>query len=334
MSDDARGEASVDCGERMQSASRTSGRLHVSILWGGALGVVYTVVDALLDRFIGPQVSEPPRLIELFHAVIDLVLPTLTGVLLGVAAHYVRLRAKMAELERERADALVGRLSKIERDQAVWVISASLLHEIKNPLHSLGLLLDEALDCESPTEAQEQKRLLDRARAQVDKIEAQVSALRAVPTIASPDVPPVSLARVVDAAVKTRLSALAEAGIVVTTSGLDQLVEADASYLRVILETLLDNAIDVLSERRGGNINISADADGDRVSLSVQDNGPGVELAVAPYLFEPLHSTKAEGLGLGLAIARSLARSMSGDLSSAPSAEGACFLLQLKRGAA
>lgn len=49
--------------------------------------------------------------------------------------------------------------------------------------------------------------------------------------------------------------------------------------------------------------------------MRVVDDGPGVPAALRPRLFEPLRTTKPDGLGLGLPIARALARAMDGDLA-------------------
>jgi C4-dicarboxylate-specific signal transduction histidine kinase len=73
------------------------------------------------------------------------------------------------------------------------------------------------------------------------------------------------------------------------------------------------------------------------VELLVRDEGPGVSPDVRARLFEPF-SKSAEraagtvsGVGLGLALSRSLARAMGGNLRLAGSTGGACFVLSLRR---
>lgn len=76
------------------------------------------------------------------------------------------------------------------------------------------------------------------------------------------------------------------------------------------------------------------DAAGRRVAalrIDVEDDGEGVPAAIAASLFEPLVSGRPDGSGLGLALAREIAREHGGDLSFQPRAHGACFSLLLPR---
>lgn len=76
------------------------------------------------------------------------------------------------------------------------------------------------------------------------------------------------------------------------------------------------------------------DAHGQRVPalrIQVEDDGDGVPDAIAATLFEPMVSGRAGGTGLGLALAREIAREHGGDLTYAPRARGACFTLRLPR---
>jgi signal transduction histidine kinase len=103
------------------------------------------------------------------HFVVDHVLPLIIGPLLGVAAHYVFLRSRLTRAEESaaRAEALRTRLQKVERDQAFWVLAATVLHELNNPLHALRLLLDElATDVDAAGRAD----FLGRARTQSDPL--------------------------------------------------------------------------------------------------------------------------------------------------------------------
>lgn len=308
-------------------------RLDRSVLWGFAAGLAYTLVDGYLDHTFGAQVSPPVRPVEVFHALIDFVLPAITGALLGVSVHYVRLRAKMAELEKQRADVLTGDLHKIERDQAVWVISASLLHELKNPLHALGLLLDEALDT-CGQEPEEQRQLLLRARAQLERITTELATLRALPSGARPELPNINVDEVARAAV----TGIAQKSPTVTLSYRSNVehaarARANPAYVRIILENLLENAVDAVTEVAPAaerRVDVELGRQGERCVIEVSDTGPGVDAESRDQLFEPLNTTKATGMGLGLSIARALARAMGGDLVLVEQARGARFRLNLE----
>jgi signal transduction histidine kinase len=115
-------------------------------------------------------------------------------------------------------------------------------------------------------------------------------------------------------------------------------VIADREKMRQIVLNLLSNAIRFTPA--GGRITLSATAPGDsRVAVCVEDTGPGIPDARHEQVFEPFVqldrslTQPQEGLGLGLAISRDLARGMKGELTLERSPHrGARFVLTLPRG--
>jgi signal transduction histidine kinase len=113
------------------------------------------------------------------------------------------------------------------------------------------------------------------------------------------------------------------------------LVRADADRLRQILVNLLTNAAKFTPP--GGRVRIACTADGDAASVEVRDTGIGISPNDLPRIFEPfvqvdrsLTSVDRDGVGLGLAISRDLARAMNGDLTvESVLGEGSRFLLTL-----
>ena len=84
--------------------------------------------------------------------------------------------------------------------------------------------------------------------------------------------------------------------------------------------------------REGRITVINAQSNGDAVHLDVTDTGPGVPPENVEKIFEPLFTTKARGIGLGLAVSRTLARANGGDLSVRNMlGQGATFRLTLPK---
>jgi signal transduction histidine kinase len=117
----------------------------------------------------------------------------------------------------------------------------------------------------------------------------------------------------------------------------DLTVVADREKLRQVVLNLLSNAIRFTPA--GGRITLSAMAAGEtRVAVSVQDTGPGIPDSRQEQVFEPFVqldrslTQPQEGLGLGLAISRDLARGMGGELVLESTPKGARFVLTLARG--
>ncbi|HEX6039312.1 ATP-binding protein [Longimicrobium sp.] len=97
-------------------------------------------------------------------------------------------------------------------------------------------------------------------------------------------------------------------------------VRADPEKVRQILVNLLSNAVKFTD--RGGRVELSCEADGERVAVRVRDTGIGIAADQMDRIFEPFVQVRAdltrtaEGTGLGLAISRDLARGMGGDLTA------------------
>jgi len=114
-------------------------------------------------------------------------------------------------------------------------------------------------------------------------------------------------------------------------------VETDPGTLERILYNLVDNACKYAGEAADRRVHLVARSRGGEVVLSVRDHGPGVPDREAASVFRPFirgsghaHGS-TPGLGLGLAICRSLAKDLGGDLKLIRASEGAEFALRLPR---
>jgi signal transduction histidine kinase len=112
-------------------------------------------------------------------------------------------------------------------------------------------------------------------------------------------------------------------------------ITADPRTVERVLLNLVDNACKYAATCDDRRIHLSLSPDGDRaVRITVRDHGPGIPRGEARRIFQPFHRARRDaegpqsGLGLGLALARGLARSLGGDLwLSRSSSEGAEFAL-------
>jgi two-component system NtrC family sensor kinase len=103
---------------------------------------------------------------------------------------------------------------------------------------------------------------------------------------------------------------------------------SDPDGLRQVLQNLISNAAAATPD--GGEVEIGARVEGDRLQLTVVDSGPGIPPRDFEKIFEPLYTTRAEGLGLGLTISRTIVERLGGTLSvrNAPG-RGAAFTVEL-----
>jgi signal transduction histidine kinase len=307
-------------------------RLLLYVATGTLFGMAFVAFDLVAEARIGAGTLRGAM--SRAHAIVDHVLPIAAGALLGVCAHYLRLRQRLdaAEGQAARAEALRVRLQKVERDQAVWVLAAAILHEVNNPLHALGLLLDEVAT--APNDTTLKTELLERARTQSERALTALSRLRALRTAGEPRCRSVQLDRVLTALAADASALAAEDGLEVHVDCRAPIrASADPTFVRTIMENLIHNSLQSLRGRGGGRLQIALAAEFSHAIVLVSDDGPPLDPATAAAIFTPLVSTKHNGLGLGLPIARALARAMRGDLRL-DDLERKTFRLELPLGSA
>ena len=117
--------------------------------------------------------------------------------------------------------------------------------------------------------------------------------------------------------------------VYVRERGLSRLpeIQADPNQLRQVFINLVDNAVQALGE--AGWVELTATEQPDAVELALEDSGPGVSDTIRARLFEPLMTTKARGIGLGLPLVKRILERHGGSIVYAPATAGARFLLRL-----
>jgi signal transduction histidine kinase len=89
-------------------------------------------------------------------------------------------------------------------------------------------------------------------------------------------------------------------------------VYVDPAQINLVLINLIVNAYQAMLE--GGKLVIEADVIGDGVQLAIKDDGSGISEDHMTKLFEPLFTTKAKGIGLGLAVSKNLMETNGGTI--------------------
>ena len=106
-------------------------------------------------------------------------------------------------------------------------------------------------------------------------------------------------------------------------------VLGDALQLTQVLVNLLRNALEAVADRPQRQITLSTHRLAQAVEVCVCDTGPGLSAEVLQRLFEPFFTTKPDGLGMGLAISRSLVQAHGGELLAENIPGGARFRVRL-----
>lgn len=216
---------------------------------------------------------------------------------------------------------------RAERLATFGQLIGSIGHELRNPL---GVIETSVYVLKSqPAATEKTTKHLDRISNQVtlanDIITQLLDLIRDRPLAKQP----VDLGAVASDAV----SALeAPATMKVELHGFDapHPTVGDPTQLRQAVLNLVENAFHAAGVN--GRVAVSLEREGDELRVQVDDSGPGVDPAIRNRLFEPLVTTKAKGIGLGLALVRRIAERHGGRvLASRGPLGGARFTLTLPR---
>ena len=250
------------------------------------------------------------------------------------------LRSKVEEVERttESLREAQDRLVRSEQLASVGRLAAGIAHEIGNPIAAIMGMQDLIL--EGGLEETEVRDFLVRMRKETDRINAIVRDLLdfARPTTKSVSLPtePTNVGTAVHdtVALVTPQKSLREVALTVELKPDLPVVLLSREHLVQVLLNLLLNATDACGP--GGHVVVRAEAEGDFVKVTVEDDGPGVRPDVRPRLFEPFVTTKdvGKGTGLGLAVCRGLVEASGGSIAlDATHSPGARFVVLLRTAA-
>lgn len=218
--------------------------------------------------------------------------------------------AQLRELER--------RLAHQEQLSAIGRVAARVAHDINNPLTVIANTAQLALKPPpaDPQLAEDLRRIVHHGERCMRTLELLLDYGRPVRVQATR----LDLAEVAQA-----LGERWKAEVFTTTPAP---VEADRMQLEQLLDNLLANARDAAGP--AGTVAIAVATADTEALLTVRDTGPGFSAEARARLFEPFHTTKSGGTGLGLASALAIARAHGGDLEIGPASEpGGSVILRL-----
>jgi len=244
----------------------------------------------------------------------------------------VDVRREAEELLRKTQNELV----QTAKLAALGQMSTALSHEYNQPLAAIRSYADNALKFLDRGAISEVSGNLSRINGLVERMAELSRTLLSFSRKPGATIGPVPLGTVVDEALllaRPRARAAGIAAIVVGEGVAGLYVIGGRIRLGQVFVNLVNNAIDALSEQADAWIEIDARREGERVVVTVMDNGPGIDSDQLPKVFEPFFTTKGvgDGIGIGLSIVDNIIRDFGGTIMVANRLEGgACFTINLR----
>ena len=233
-----------------------------------------------------------------------------------------RYEQRIAELERE--------IAHLSRHSVLGELATSITHELSQPLTAIANYTAATSRCSLPDATAEELAnsidLIARAGEQAKRAWLIMHKLRQLLQHRGAERLKDDLRLAVDDAVQLSTLGAAQQRITVAVKLPPEpvLVLMDRVQVQVLLANLIRNAMDELSTMEGERkiwIRLSVNEQ-NLAELAVEDTGHGIAPEVFENIFDPFHTTKAEGLGVGLALSRRIAQAHGGRLSAANRAEG------------
>lgn len=228
-------------------------------------------------------------------------------------------------------------LARVSRVTMMGELVASIAHEVNQPLSAIVTNSHAALrwlERDTP-DYQEVVAALKRVHRDAVHAGKVIARIRDLLKKGGLKREPIDVRAMLDSLIAMLQRTLAETATTIDVRIADALppLVGDQVQLQQVLLNLLVNAIDAMRGQKGRTRHIVVTVNaghGREIEFSVRDSGPGVPEDKIPRIFDAFFSTKGDGLGMGLAISKSIVANHGGELRLESSgAEGACFTFNI-----
>ena len=202
-------------------------------------------------------------------------------------------------------------LVRQERLAVLGQLAGGIAHELRSPLSAIknaAYYFKMVIENPSP-DAREMIEILDQ---QIDVSARIISSLLDFARPKTPTLQPVQLARVIEAAI---CQCTIPQNIAVVWQADESLpsIKVDAEQLQLVFSNLITNAVQAMPQ--GGQLTIAIQPAGNEMRVTISDTGVGIPAEALDKVFQPLYTTKAKGIGLGLALTRIIVEAHGGAIT-------------------
>ncbi len=237
--------------------------------------------------------------------------------ILTVSLHFlafslIALAGDNLKTRMEQQERYIGRLEeekiKMQGFERLYRVSADLAHELRNPLASISAAVQFL------NEGRHDREFIDMLMTETKRLTGLVNDFLLFSRPADAPKEDVDLSALLKILVKDgmndkKVSLTAAAGAV---------VEANRTFMEIAVNNIIKNA----AEAAQTTVRVALSKDQKKISIDIEDDGPGISADMSDKIFEPFFTTKANGTGLGLSIAYRIITSFGGTVFAGTSLLG------------
>jgi len=241
----------------------------------------------------------------------SIVIASIVAIVLVSTISLYRLGVRTIRLEQELESAEARRLADLSR------LIVGMAHELRNPLNAVRLNLftsEKIVRGNAELQREEAIAIIQESVSEIERVDELIGQLLGYARVDTDSQPAINVNDELLATLQFLKQIHEHHGICVEYSHeiVEIQIEINRKYFRQVLLNLLHNARQALSQ--GGDVFIDVKRSAFDCLISIQDNGPGVSGDQYDKIFEPFYSTREDGVGMGLAVVKSLVESAGGSV--------------------
>ena len=293
--------------------------IYAAIYFGWRGGLATSAVSALCYiPHIAMAWHHMPdyRMNQYAEIIVFFLVGTVTGVL---ADRGMKQARELAALNRELRDSF-EQVKRADRLAAIGQLSASLAHEIRNPLAAIDGATNLIESGQTPPEIRQTSLAI--IRKEVQRLNRLLTNLLDFARPRKPEFQAVPPERLIEATIALVSHSAQQKGVTLRKDvpANTPAFECDPEQMKQVILNLAINAVQAMTE--AGEIVLAARESGGSVVLSVQDRGPGIKDEDLDKIFNPFYTTKDAGTGLGLSVVHQIVTQHGGVVTVQQNAAG------------
>jgi len=318
LEESAKKWGSIKIGHSLEEMHLENQSTRLMLILIGLVGILIGVAGALFlaNRVTGPLKKLVDGTVQISKGDFSQRIDIETHDEIGDLARSFNEMSRQLQIARKKMLEANKKLIQAEKLASIGRISASIAHEIRNPLTSVKLNIQKVLESEHLENLE--KNHLEISREGISQIEKFIKEMLNFTRVTQLNFDRFSIVQVIDEAVKMMADHIQTKNIKLNRDFKEGIphVLVDGDKLRQVLLNILQNSCDAIDD--GGEIRIGLSMverkQEKKIRIEISDSGCGIAEGDWETVFEPFYTTKSSGIGLGLANARKIIEHHNGSI--------------------